>query len=102
MQNQRRRYRLNHLEDINCRRKVANAAHELMSPADQFRETMAYSQAEALVDALVDLYGTMEGDLPSFGQGPHGQEVARRLQHLEKAVHAYRRAFEEGFFGETG
>ena len=98
MQSQKRPYRLNHREDANCRRKVAHAAGELMSPLSQFQEAMAYDQAEALVDALVDLYGAREGEVPSFGQDCHGQEVARRLQHLEKAVHAYRCAFEGSFF----
>ncbi len=100
MQSQKRPYRLNHLEDANCRRKVAHAAGELMSPLGQHQESMAYDQAEALVDALVDLYGAREGKLPSFGQDRHGREVARRLEHLERAAHAYRRAFEGSFFGD--
>lgn len=101
MQNGKRGYRLNHLEDANCRNKIANAARELMSPTSQFQETSAYNHAEALVDALVDYYGIREGELPFFGQDRHGREVARRLEHLEKAVRAYRQAFEEGAFSHN-
>ncbi len=99
-QNQRRSYRFNHLDDVNTRRKVGNAAHALMSSSGQARGDMAYSQAEALVDSLIDLYGTIQGELPSFHQDQHSQDVARRLEHLEKAVHSYREAFESGFFAD--
>ena len=46
------------------RRKVGDAAYTLMSPSLGLDPTLEYARAESLVDALVDLYGVIEGEWP--------------------------------------
>lgn len=95
LQGRRRREVMNQREDLAGRKKVANAAHSLMGRSHWTDEVVTYDQAEALVDAMVDLYSTIGGDWPSMRHGGAADDLARRLEHLEHAVRAYRKAFQE-------
>ena len=90
----RRRHSAIYRDSLKSRRKVGEAAYTLMSPSLGLDPTLEYARAEGLVDALVDLYGTIEGEWPTFGNERHRENLALRLRHLEKAVQAYRKAFE--------
>jgi hypothetical protein len=89
-----RRHSAIYRDSLKNRRKVGEAAYTLMSPSLGLDPTLEYSRAEGLVDALVDLYGTIEGEWPTFGDQRHNENLVLRLRHLEKAVRSYRQAFE--------
>ncbi len=89
-----RRHSAIYRESLKIRRKVGEAAYTLMSPSLGLDPTLEYARAEGLVDALVDLYGTIEGEWPTFGDQRHNENLIVRLRHLEKAVRSYRQAFE--------
>jgi hypothetical protein len=89
-----RRHSAIYRDSLKIRRKVGEAAYSLMSPSLGLDPTLEYARAEGLVDALVDLYGSIEGEWPTFGDQRHNENLVIRLRHLEKAVRSYRQAFE--------
>ena len=89
-----RRHSAAYRDSLKIRRKVGEAAYTLMSPSLGLDPTVDYARAEGLIDALVDLYGAIEGEWPTFGDQRHNENLVIRLRRLEKAVRSYRQAFE--------